>query len=101
MIGYANRWRMVRNLKRVAQAMAIVMLSMQLSGCWFIFIPTGLITNAIWGSYCVSDTARVGDRVSMAGGSVGEIVELNGTSTSCNAVDRPIRAKIRVGEGVR
>lgn len=71
-----------------------------LSGCWFIFIP-GSVVSAVSdsvtgaeGAHCVSETAKVGDRVPLPGNGRGTIKSLSGTSVRCTDTSRPIRALI-------
>lgn len=77
---------------------ALAML-LPLSGCWFVFIPGTLIQAAAdgitgaEGEHCVSRAAKVGDRITVPGGT-GEIKSLSGESMRCKDPNRPIRARI-------
>ncbi|HJW55882.1 MAG TPA: hypothetical protein VJ577_11460 [Burkholderiaceae bacterium] len=70
-----------------------------LQGC-LVFIPGKVIdsvTDGITGaegSHCVSESAKIGDRVRMPYNGVGVIKSLSGTSIRCTSPDMPIRAMI-------
>lgn len=72
----------------------------QLSGCFFVFIPGSLIQKAsdgitgAEGEHCVPSEAKVGDKIALPGGGMGEIKSLSGTSMRCRSEARPIRARI-------
>ena len=72
----------------------------QLGGCWFVWIPGGLIqgaSDAITGAngeHCVNSSTKVGDKVTMPYGGQGTVVSLSGTSVRCSDPQRPIRAQI-------
>lgn len=64
---------------------------------FFFIIPTGKISDLITGAEgnnCVTNAAKVGDRLPLANGKVGEIISLSGTSTRCTNGTQPIRALI-------
>jgi hypothetical protein len=64
---------------------------------FFFIIPTGKIADLITGAEgnnCVTNAAKVGDRLPLADGKVGEIKSLSGTSTRCTNQVQPIRALI-------
>jgi hypothetical protein len=83
------------NLIRIAVLSA---LTLQLSGCWFIFIPgsvTAAVSDSITGaegSNCVGVNAKVGDKIRLPGGGVGTVKSLSGTSMRCTQPELPIRA---------
>lgn len=72
----------------------------QLAGCWFVFIPGSLLQKAsdgitgAEGDHCVAATAKVGDRMGLPNGGMGEIKSLSGTSVRCTDPNKPIRARI-------
>ena len=62
---------------------------------FFFIIPTGKISDLITGAegdHCVTSVTKVGDKIAIAGGKVGEIKSLSGTSTRCTNQALPIRA---------
>ncbi len=70
-------------------ATLIIVSSLSLQGCWFIFIPGSVIgavsdsvTGAV-GSNCVGANAKVGDNIRLQGGGIGTVKSLSGTSTRC------------------
>ena len=75
-----------------------LLLTIPLSGCWFVFIPGSVIqavTDGITGAegaHCVSAGARVGDTVSMPGGGRATVKSVSGTSVRCSDPSVPIRA---------
>ena len=85
-------------MRRIALAAALIATT-QLAGC-FIFIPGSLIRavsdsiTGAEGAHCVSSSVKVGDRINMPYGGVGEVKSLSGTSISCTSADKPIRARI-------
>lgn len=76
-----------------------LILCLHLSGCWFVWIPGGLVqkvadgVTGAEGEHCVSRAARVGDKLTIPGG-MGEIKSLSGESVMCKDPNRPIRARI-------
>lgn len=76
-----------------------LILCLHLSGCWFVWIPGGLVqkvadgVTGAEGEHCVSRAARVGDKIATPQGS-GEVKSLSGTSRLCTDPMRPIRARI-------
>lgn len=76
-----------------------LILCLHLSGCWFVWIPGGLVqkvadgVTGAEGEHCVSRAARVGDKLTIPGG-MGEIKSLSGESVRCKDPNRPIRARI-------
>jgi hypothetical protein len=64
---------------------------------FFFVIPTGAISDLVTGAegkHCVTNAAKVGDKMPLANGKVGEIKSLSGTSTRCTNGTQPIRALI-------
>jgi len=64
----------------------------------WIIIPTGAISDLITGAEgnnCVTNAAKVGDKMPFGNGKVGEIKSLSGTSTRCTNGSQPIRALIQ------
>lgn len=78
----------------------LLMLTTQLSGCFFFWIPGGMVQSisdgitGAKGEHCVGRAAKVGDRVAMPYGGQGTILSLSGESVRCSSPDRPIRAEI-------
>lgn len=67
------------------------------ANAFFFVIPTGKISDLITGAEgnnCVATTSKVGDKIVLGGGKVGEIKSLSGTSTRCTSQAHPIRALI-------
>ena len=72
----------------------LLLLTIPLSGCWFIFLPIGPIVHLLRGPrYCVSTSNSVGDRIKMPDGKMGTIEKLHGPETGCTTV-QPIMATI-------
>jgi hypothetical protein len=77
---------------------AVPVLALSLQGCWFVFIPGSAISavsdglTGAEGQNCVSASAKVGDAVSLPGGSRASIKSLSGTSIRCAQPELPIRA---------
>lgn len=86
-------------MRMIVTVLALASLT-QLGGCFFFFIPGGLLQKAsdgltgAEGDHCVSSSAKVGDRTGMPYGGSGEIKSLSGTSIRCTDPQRPIRARI-------
>jgi hypothetical protein len=87
-------------MRRALIAVSLATAITQLTGCFFFYVPgsvTGKISDAVTGSEgenCVTTTAKVGDKISLPGGSIGTITSLSGTSSRCGDAALPIRAKI-------
>lgn len=85
---------------KLLPAAALVGLTPLLSGCWFIFIPGSVISavsdsiTGAKGENCVSNQAKVGDRIRMPNGAVGVVKSLSGTSVRCSQLELPIRAEL-------
>jgi len=62
-----------------------------LSGCWFVYIPTGMFQQQTW---CVSEHARVGSPVAMRDGRRATVKALYGRSEACQDATIPIRADL-------
>lgn len=80
---------------------AVLALSMQLSGCFFVFIPgsviakVGDVLTGSEGDHCVGTETRVGDQMPMPKGFANAtVLSLSGASTRCTNPLRPIRAKL-------
>ena len=70
-------------------------LCVTLQGCWFVYIPGSLIDKVTGnaGNLCVSETVKVGDRITMGNGTTRIIETISGVSYRCNADTRlPILA---------
>lgn len=71
-----------------------------LGGCWFVFIPGGLIQAAAdgitgaEGSHCVHERAKVGDYIQLTDGTRWKVESLSGTSSRCQHPAHPIRARL-------
>lgn len=96
----ANRHRPRRSMAQWGRIAALCALCAPLSGCFFVFIPVGLIVrsvdNAINGDKCVARVKKVGDTVTiLANGKVGMVESLSGESSGCPDPRRPIRAKVK------
>jgi hypothetical protein len=63
-----------------------------LSGCWFVYIPSGIFDSR--GSYCVPETAMVGSKIRMSDGREGVVKSLAGRSDRCQDGRIPIRADV-------
>jgi hypothetical protein len=64
---------------------------------FFFIIPTGKISDLLTGAEgdnCVTNATKIGDKIILAGGKVGEVKSLSGTSTRCTNQALPIRALI-------
>lgn len=82
----------------IARLILLIILSITLSGCFFILVPVGAISNAINGkSYCVSPTAKVGAKVKL-NDKVGTITEIQGPVSRCPNALLPIGAKVAFDE---
>ena len=85
-------------MKNFIKSLLVVFLfSVGTAHAFFFIIPTGKISDLITGAEgdnCVTNTAKVGDKIILAGGKVGEIKSLSGTSTRCKVETLPIRALI-------
>jgi hypothetical protein len=85
---------------RLAKIATVVVLCVNLSGCFFIFIPGSLIRKVgdtltgAEGDHCVSRSAKVGDQVRFPDGRTGTVQSLSGTSTYCSDTAIPIRAAV-------
>jgi hypothetical protein len=67
------------------------------ANAFFFIIPTGKISDLITGAEgnnCVATTSKIGDKIAMGGGKMGEIKSTSGTSTRCTSQAFPIRALI-------
>lgn len=88
-----------RWLNRIA---VILLLTLQLGGCWFVFIPGSLIQKAsdgvtgAEGDHCVGRVAKVGDRIKLSNGTLGVVQSLSGTSVRCTNETMPIRASLTI-----
>jgi hypothetical protein len=87
----------MRNLRVLALVPAVLLLQ----GCWFVFIPPGVM-NAVsdsvtgaQGDNCVASSVKVGELVrSPTDGSYWRVQSLSGTSNRCTDPALPIRAKL-------
>lgn len=71
-----------------------------LHGCFFVFIPPGVINamsdgiSGAEGEHCVSSRTKVGDLVRGPDGGMWKVQSLSGTSSRCSNPTIPIRAKL-------
>lgn len=67
--------------------LALLVMSTQLTGCFFFYIPGGAIDalTGNGGNICGSSAVRVGDRVGMPDGKVGVVKKVVGASDRCRA----------------
>lgn len=83
---------------KMCKRFLLIALTLSLQGCWFVFIPGGVISavsdsiTGAEGSHCVGANAKVGDTQRLPGGSIGTIKSLSGTSVRCTNPELPIRA---------
>ena len=81
------------------RTIAILLLTLSLQGCWFVFIPGGLIQAAAdglsgnSGRHCVTESAAVGQSTRFPDGRVGTIRKLEGFSSRCGNAT-PVRAVV-------
>lgn len=91
-----RRWRCVMSLR----VLMVVVAMASLQGCLAVVVPgsvVGAVSDAITGAEganCVGPVAKVGDRIRLSDGSIGEIRSLSGTSTRCTQPEFPIRAQL-------
>lgn len=84
---------------RLATAAVCAALCTQLSGCFFVFIPSALMQAAsdrmtgAEGDHCVATSAQIGDRIRVPEGT-GMVVSLSGASSRCADARYPVRAKL-------
>jgi hypothetical protein len=71
-----------------------------LQGCWFVFIPAGVINAAAdsisgaEGEHCVGAIAKPGDLIRLSSGGVWKVESVSGTSYRCTDPQYPTRAKL-------
>ena len=81
-------------------ALAAVLATTQLAGCFFIFIPGGLVSRISdgltgdEGAHCVGAYVKVGDRIRLPGNGSGTVKSLSGKSMRCTDDALPVRALI-------
>ena len=86
-------------MKRLMMFGVLICLCVSLSGCFFLFLPTGLIRQALQEKrYCVNTSQQVGNRVALADGRVGTITEIVGPYSGCKEVSRPIAVLLKLDE---
>lgn len=79
---------------------ALLAASCALGGCWFVYIPGSAISGAAdalsgnTGNLCVSESAKLGDRIRMPSGEIGTVKKLEGPSGRCTKPETPIRAVV-------
>lgn len=84
-------------LKSAGRWAAIACLAASLQGCFFVFIPGSVMAAAsdkitgAEGDHCVSDQAKVGDKITINGQHF-TVKSLSGTSSRCQQAIYPIRA---------
>jgi hypothetical protein len=85
---------------RVVRLLAAAPALLALQGCFFFFIPGGLISKAsdkitgAKGAHCVHKNAKVGDIITLPGNGRGRVVSLSGESMGCRNENHPIRAEL-------
>ena len=87
----------------LAVSLAVGLLIPLDASAWFFFFIPGPVIDAIGdaisgaeGENCVPATARVGDKMLMPGGKVGEIRSISGSTYRCSNPDLPLRARVEV-----
>jgi hypothetical protein len=76
-----------------------LLLTLPLSGCWFIYIPGSAIDavadglSGAKGNGCVQEYMQVGGRVRMPNGGMGTVKYIDGPSYRCSSLT-PIRALV-------
>jgi hypothetical protein len=81
----------------IAKSAIIVGLCLSLQGCFWFFIWTPGMSDALTGAegeHCVGDNAYVGQKIKLADGRVGTVEKLSGISSRCQTPAWPIRAKL-------
>jgi len=90
--------KMSKSMKMISKVLLCISFFYATSANAFFFvIPTGKISDLITGAEgnnCVANTSKVGDKIILGGGKVGEIKSLSGTSTRCTSQIHPVRALI-------
>ena len=79
----------------------LIPLVLSLQGCFWFFIWTPGMTDAVTGAegdHCVGTTATVGSQLKLHDGRMATVESLSGTSSRCRDERMPIRAKLKVGE---
>ena len=83
-------------------ALAALLLTTQLGGCFFVFIPGSLIQKAsdsitgAEGEHCVNSAASVGDSIMLTSGKTATVQSLSGASIRCKDERFPVRARLEV-----
>ena len=81
---------------KVLLVVFLVLLSIACQGCFFIYIPTGLIRQAFEETrYCVDTSKQVGSRVAHPDGRMATITEVIGPYSGCRDSARPIGVLVR------
>ena len=79
----------------------LIPLILSLQGCFWFFIWTPGMSDALTGAegrHCVGTSAQVGSQIKLSDGRMATVESLSGTSTRCRNENRPIRAKLKIGE---
>ena len=86
----------------IVRVAATLLMTLPLSGCWFVFIPGSLIQKVsdgitgAEGEHCVGSAAKVGDRIKLQDGQIGVVQLLSGASSRCPNESMPIRAALKI-----
>ena len=85
----------------IVRVAATLLMTLPLSGCWFVFIPGSLIQKVsdgitgAEGEHCLGSAAKVGDRIKLQDGQIGVVQSLSGASSRCPNESMPIRASLK------
>lgn len=71
----------------------LLVVACALTGCWFVYIPSGLFTSSD-GAVCVADWAQVGAKIKLTDGREGVVTSLRGRSERCQDGRFPILADL-------
>ncbi len=85
---------------KILKKIFLISMACQLSGCWFIFIPGGVMgaaSDAITGAegnHCGPSTAKIGDKLKFPDGRVGTVQSVSGTTYRCKDPALPTRIRV-------
>lgn len=80
------------------KTLLLVPLILSLQGCFFFYIPGSVIDSLVGGEgqHCVSETAKVGDKIRLQDNRIGVVKSLSGITSRCKNPNMPVRALLDI-----
>ncbi len=84
------------------KAVFVVLLALNLSGCFFVFIPGSVVESVsdsftgAQGEHCITEAAKAGDTVRLVSGEYATIKSVSGHSFRCRNATFPVRALLEM-----